>query len=287
MTETTMPDKALIVCADDFAVNTSASLGIARLAQLGRISATSVMALSPRWAQDAALLRELRGQLDVGLHLDWTSEFAVAAGHGLSLGAAMRRALLGGFAPLPASVVIERQLDLFEAHWQAPPDYVDGHQHVHQFAGIREALVAALQRRYGSARHQPYLRLARPPSGLADLKSRIIAAMGAQPLQALADRAGLPYAPALTGVYDFKATAQRFAELMARWLARSPGGTIVMCHPAQAAEPGDEIGSARVQEYSYLAGSDYTAALHQARVRVARWRDLGPAIESSRHETSD
>ena len=42
--------KAVILCADDFAVNASASLGIAKLAGLGRISATSAMVLSPRWA---------------------------------------------------------------------------------------------------------------------------------------------------------------------------------------------------------------------------------------------
>ena len=94
------PERALrgvIVCADDFAVNASASMGIAKLAGMQRISATSAMVLSPRWAQDVALLQDLRGQIDVGLHLDWTSDFALACGHGMSLGAAMRRAWLGGF----------------------------------------------------------------------------------------------------------------------------------------------------------------------------------------------
>jgi hypothetical protein len=42
--------KGVILCADDFAVHESASLGIAHLARLGRISATSAMVLSPRWA---------------------------------------------------------------------------------------------------------------------------------------------------------------------------------------------------------------------------------------------
>ncbi|HEY5580029.1 MAG TPA: ChbG/HpnK family deacetylase, partial [Rhodoferax sp.] len=91
------PMKGVILCADDFAVNASASAGIAKLGAMGRISATSVMVLSPRWPQDVALLQSLRGRIDVGLHLDWTSDFALAAGHGLSLGAAMLKAVLGGF----------------------------------------------------------------------------------------------------------------------------------------------------------------------------------------------
>ena len=268
--EATEP-KRLILCADDFAVNASASLGIAQLAALGRISATSVMVLSPRWAQDVALLQDVRGRLDVGLHLDWTSEFAVAAGHGLSLGAAMVKAVLGGFDQAAARAVIEHQLDAFEAQWQAPPDYVDGHQHVQQFAGIRDALVQALTSRYGAlGARKPYLRLSRAPAGGADLKSRVIASMGASALEKIAGGACLTRAAALLGVYDFAGDQARYARLMARWLTDAPAGSIIMCHPAQAAEPSDSIGVARAQEFAYLRGADFPAALAQARVQLVR-----------------
>ena len=266
-------EKGVIVCADDFAVNQSASLGIAKLAHLKRISATSAMVLSPRWPQDVALLNDLRGCMDVGLHLDWTSDFALAAGHGMPLGRAMRRALLGGFDPAQARVVIERQLDLFEAQWQAPPDYVDGHQHVQQFAGVREALVAVLLRRYGMQAVTPYLRISRAPAGMADLKSRVIAWMGANALESIAASSGLKRARGLFGIYGFDGGPARYADLMTRWLARAPAGAILMCHPAQAAEPGDEIGVARAQEFAYLASSEFARALQQAHVAVVRGCD--------------
>ena len=262
--------RGVIVCADDFAVNASASMAIAKLAHLGRISATSAMVLSPRWAQDAGMLQYLRGRIDVGLHLDWTSEFALAAGHGMSLGRAMRQALLGGFDQAQAHIVIERQLDLFEARWQAPPDFVDGHQHVQQFAGIREALVAVLLRRYGTQADKPYLRISRAPPGLADMKSRVIAWMGANALESVANSAFLTRARGLFGIYNFDGGPQRYAELMVGWLARAPAGAILMCHPAQAAEPGDDIGVARVQEFSYLASEAFVQALRQAGVTVVR-----------------
>ena len=70
------PLKNLVLCADDFALSASVSEAIVRLAQARRISATSAMVLSPRWTEDAARLKTLRGQIDVGLHLDWTSDFA-------------------------------------------------------------------------------------------------------------------------------------------------------------------------------------------------------------------
>jgi len=165
--------KPLVLCADDYAQEAGVSHAIVQLARQGRLSATSAMVLSPRWRQDAAPLAELRERLDVGLHLDWTSPYAQAAGHGLTLARAMRRALMGGFEQSGARTVIERQLDLFEAHWQAAPDHVDGHQHVQQFAGIREPLVELLARRYGMKK--PWLRLSRAPLGQRDLKSRVIA----------------------------------------------------------------------------------------------------------------
>lgn len=262
--------RGIIVCADDFAVHQSASMGIARLARMGRISATSAMVLSPRWAQDVALLQDLRGQIDVGLHLDWTSDFAVTAGHGMSLAQAMRRALLGGFDRLRASGVIERQLDAFEAHWQAPPDFVDGHQHVQQFSGIDQALIAVLVRRYGQSSVKPYLRISRAPSGSAGLKGRVIGWMGARNLEKMADNDGIKRASALWGIYDFSGGPARYASLMQRWLTQAHAGSILMCHPAQAAEPGDEIGVARVQEFAYLAGPGFAAALTQANVYPLR-----------------
>jgi predicted glycoside hydrolase/deacetylase ChbG (UPF0249 family) len=260
--------KPLILCADDFAFNAAASRGIAQLAALGRISATSVMVLSRRWAEDVALLQALRGRIDVGLHLDWTSDFAREAGHGLTLGAAMLKAALGGFDKAAARTVIERQLDAFEAQWRAPPDHVDGHQHVQQFAGIREALVEALAARYPDAR--PYLRISRVPMAQADFKSRVITAMGAAALEKIAAKAHVKRATALSGIYDFAGDEARYAREMAGWLQTTPAGAIIMCHPALQAEPGDSIGVARAQEFSYLSGADFPLALARLGVELVR-----------------
>ena len=269
--------KRLILCADDFAIHAAASEGIAALARAGRLSATSAMVLSPRWAGDAVLLQELRGRIDVGLHLDWTSDFARASGHGLSLRGAMLRALLGGFDRAAARALIERQLDAFEAVWQAPPDHIDGHQHVQQFAGIREALVEAIQARYpatgGAERRpqlRPYLRLSTGTASDQRFKTRLIGGMGAAALARLAGAAGIACAPALSGIYDFDGGGAAYGARMAHWLQDAPEAAIVMCHPELRAEAGDEIGPARAWEYAYLASDAFAQALAQAGVALAR-----------------
>ena len=261
--------KRLILCADDFAANASISQGIAVLARAGRISATSAMVLSPRWAGDAGLLRDMHGRIDVGLHLDWTSGFARAAGHGMSLGSAMRTAVLGGFDQAAARAVIERQLDAFEAVWKAPPDHIDGHQHVQQFAGIREALVAVVRARY-AINNRAYFRLSTGEGADKSLKMRVISRLGADALAGLAKAAEIACAPALSGVYDFSGGAQRYAQLMDHWLRAAPEGAIVMCHPALRAEAGDAIGAARVWEYACLAGDAFAGSLARAGAVLSR-----------------
>lgn len=264
--------RAIVLCADDFALGAGVSCGIAALAAQGRLSATSAMVLSPRWREDVALLQPLRGQIDVGLHLDWTSEFAVEAGHGLPLGTLMVRAALGGLRRTAVRAVVERQLDAFEAHWKAPPDHIDGHQHVQQFRGIREVLVEAVQRRY--PRQRPWLRVSLAPPGQRDFKARTIAAWGAQALIAQAERACVPHAALLSGIYAFAGGQAAYAQRMARWLRDAPAGTVLMCHPAQGADPGDAIGPARDWEGAYLASGDFAQALADTGVRLARGHEL-------------
>ena len=269
--------KPLVLCADDYAQHAGVTRAVLALAAQGRLTATSAMVLSPRWREDAAPLREWREQLDVGLHLDFTSDFAVAAGHGLSLGAAMRRALLGGFDPADARVVIERQLDAFEAAWGAPPDHVDGHQHVQQFAGIRTPLVQVLVRRYGA--RPPWLRVSRGRASQRTLKSWVIASLGAGALEKIAAHARIPCASALSGIYDFTGDEAGYAHRMAGWLAGSPAGTLLMCHPGaapEAADGPDPIAAARAWEFAHFASAAFAAQCATAGVRLVRGSILYP-----------
>lgn len=266
--------KKLVLCADDFALHSGASQGIAALAQQGCLTATSVMVLSPHWPQDAALLAPLRGRIDVGLHLDWTSEFALAAGHGMSLPRALLASCLRRISPADARPVIEQQLQAFERVWQAPPDHVDGHQHVQQFPGIRQALIAVLAERYGQALSAPYLRISKLPPGQADFKAGVIAAMGAESLRRLARRHGLPSAKALAGVYGFDDAPLSYAQRMQEWLATSPEGTLLMCHPAQAVDAHDEIGPARLREFSHLGSAEFQAQRQQHGIELVRGAQL-------------
>ena len=276
--------KHLILNADDFAFNAAVSRGIVTLAQKGRLTATSAMTLSPRWVTDAPALAELRGQIDVGLHLDWTSPFAVDAGHGRGLKRAMLSAVMGGFNKTAARVAIERQLDAFEQVWQAPPSHIDGHQHVHQFKGIRDALVDIMAKRYNSmpSAQKPYLRVSKGAFSWFDVKANVIASLNSNAIKNIAVKANITPSRGLFGIYNFEGSEADFGKLMSQWLRSAREHTIIMCHPAQGAldalDVKDSIAAARQREFNYLASEAFAEALVHTKVSLKNLNSAGKSI---------
>lgn len=235
------------------------------------------MSTAPAWAAGAAALRQrFATNLDLGLHLNLTE--AVAPGH-------WRRPL----APLIVSACLHllpvdrlraemaAQFDAFEAALGRPPDFVDGHQHVHQLPQVRELLIETLLQRYPMRR--PWLRRTSPPAsrlaGGADArKQRRIAALGAQALSAQAAECGFPQNRGFVGVYDFGGSDEDYAARMGAWCAEIGDGGLLMCHPASRARAGDPIGAARQREYALLRGEAFGALLHAQGLVVSRLSEV-------------
>jgi predicted glycoside hydrolase/deacetylase ChbG (UPF0249 family) len=198
----------------------------------------------------------VRERLDVGVHLDWTSGFAVNAGMRRGLAATKLFAALRCCNQKSIEVQIERQLDAFEAQWQAPPDHIDSHQHVHQLPVFRQALMNVLMRRYGTIAHRPWLRSS---SGVAMLEK-------------LARSYAWPTVGPVLGEYGFNASMDDYARHMQTWLTSLPAGkpALIMCNPAVSAQADDPLGNTRKREFAYLAGHDFVQHLVDASVRVVR-----------------
>ena len=72
------------------------------------------------------------------------------------MGKLTRLALTRSIDRAELAAEIDAQLQSFEDAMQAPPDFIDGHQHAHALPLIRDVLVKAIIARYGAA--PPYLR---------------------------------------------------------------------------------------------------------------------------------
>jgi chitin disaccharide deacetylase len=233
--------RPVILCADDYAMTPGISAGIEELAEAGRLSATSALVTTPYWVIHARRLLPFRSRLAIGLHLNLTLGSPLGAMPDLApagalpgLKSLLGKALAGG---VPYHEIVNetgRQLDRFESELGHPPDFVDGHQHVHALPRVRRAVMAALRRRF--ARHWPPL--VRDPAdravviiarGVGVAKSLALAALSAGFGQ-LVRRVGFPTNHGFSGVSMFDERVPYTRELE-RFFA-SPGPRhLVMCHP--------------------------------------------------------
>ncbi|HQQ70207.1 MAG TPA: ChbG/HpnK family deacetylase [Alicycliphilus sp.] len=263
-----MTERRITLCADDFALHPLVDEAVVQLAQAGRLSATSCMSTAPRWRAAAPQLLPLRGRIQLGLHFNLTEGHGGAhAAH--SLGQVLAAAYLRRLAPAQLRDAWRRQLDAFEDAIGGAPDFIDGHQHVHQLPGVREALLAELQQRY-AGRAMPWVRSTVPAGSLwRDPKAAVIAALGGWQATRLLRRAGVPMNRGFGGVYGFDApSAEAYGARMQAWLAQARDGSLLMCHPAAAEVPGDAIGAQRPVEFAYLMSEAFARDLRQQGCRL-------------------
>lgn len=269
-----LEEKRILVCADDFGLHPSVDEGILSLAARERLSAASCLVDGPSFAAHATYLNA--SGLQCGLHLNFTEALG-GASMCLPLGQLIRACWARRLEPAALAQEIARQLDRYEEVMGRMPDYVDGHQHVHQFPQIREALLQELQRRYSPPGRLPWLRCTRaaPQPGVAPairMKAHLIALLGSGRLERLARQRGFRMNRGFLGVYGFRGGARGYAALLRQWLAAAREGDLIMCHPATAGVPGDPLGGQRRAEYEAWSADETAAWLAECGVSVVRGR---------------
>jgi len=255
--------KRLCVCVDDFGLHAGINAAALDLVARGRVHALACQVGGSAWRAGASELRSF-GRVDVGLHLDLTER--PLRWPLQPLGTLVAASLLRRLDVAALETEIEMQLNRFESAIGRPPDFIDGHQHVHQLPQVREALLAVLLRR-GS--HRPWLRntcrrTPLPGSPLMRFKPWLIEQLGAAALARQARRVGFQRNQALLGVYDFTPSAPGYAALLQGWLGAAADGDLLMCHPSRPVRCGtDAILDARMAEFDVLAGAGFGVLLSE------------------------
>lgn len=264
-----MSRKKVIINADDVGMHPAVDFAIAELAEKGIISSASLMSLGA--PVDDALDVMANREVDLGLHLDFTSTFANQRyGTAYSVKSLIIAAWRRQLDPKHVRNVINEQLSRFEELVGAPPAFIDGHEHVHQFPTVRETLFQVLRDRYP---HQRFLIRSTNPASWRGTKAAIIAALGSRATRRLAVDAGHQCNTDFGGVYDFS-PASDLHGLWSGWLhAIKPNGGLIMCHPARSFIAEDPISPARVREFQFLASGECAGLLSEYAVQVSSWNE--------------
>jgi hypothetical protein len=271
------PRRRIILCADDYGISPAVSGAIRDLVARRRINATSVMVVAPSFSRgEAAALRQAAGDhAAIGLHLTLTAPYRPASQHFaplrrgafFPLAAMARRGLSRSLVPALLDAEIAAQVAAFHEAFGRAPDYVDGHQHIHVFPQIGEALLRVVKHAAPTAWVRQCGRAVRKnlePKGLVlDALSRR--------LQRLAAAHGVQTNPGFAGTYAFRASAD-FAKLFPHFLDGLPDGGVVMCHPGKVdAELSrlDPLTNLREREYAYFLDEAFPQVLAARGVALA------------------
>jgi predicted glycoside hydrolase/deacetylase ChbG (UPF0249 family) len=265
------------LCADDYGISPAVSDAIRDLIARRRISAASVMVTAPSFSHvEAAALREAAGHhAAIGLHLTLTAPFPphthgfapLRRGAFLPLAAMARRALSRSLKPALLEAEIAGQFAAFRLAFGRAPDYVDGHQHIHVFPQVSEALLRVAKH---AAPHAWLRQCGRAVRKNPEPKGLILDALSRR-FRRLADEHGLRTNPAFAGTYAFRAGAD-YARLFPKFLVGLPEGGVVMCHPGKVdAELTrlDPLTHLREREYSFFLSNDFPQLLAKHGVVLA------------------
>jgi predicted glycoside hydrolase/deacetylase ChbG (UPF0249 family) len=262
--------RRIFLVADDYGISPGVNAAIRDLIARGRLNATSVMVGTPSFQRsEAASLSVLNAagpRAAIGLHVTLTAPFRPVSENYRPLreGAFLRLEDTGGNAMLRRLDLpsLERevaaQFRAFAAAFGRPPDYVDGHQHMHIFPQIREAVIGATKEHAPQAWIRQCGRVSALHHRLSDPKGLFLDWLSAG-FRKRAVQAGIRTNPAFAGTYDFSPHAD-FAALFPRFLKHLPEGSVVMCHPGHvdAELRGlDPVTTAREKEYAYFAGEQF------------------------------
>jgi chitin disaccharide deacetylase len=272
-----MSERRIILCADDYGISPAVSDAIRELIGRRRINATSVMVVAPSFNQDEAdTLLKAAGPCPIGLHVTLTAPFRplssgfapVRDGVLLPLSAMLLRAHLRSLGPKLLATEIAKQFDAFNRAFGRPPDFVDGHQHVHIFPQVRDAFLRVAQEKAPNAWVRQCER-ARGSGRLADLKALVLDRHSIY-FRKLAARHGVRTNPAFAGTYAFVPDAD-YAALFPTFLDGMPDGGLIMCHPGKVdAELArlDPVTDLREREFSYFSGDAFPRLLTERDVAI-------------------
>lgn len=267
-----MTGRRFRLVADDYGLSPGVSEGIRQLLDRGRLSGTGCMTLFPEWAESARAMRDLSPNAEMGLHLTLTDFGGLSGwGHLPHLKELITGVSRGAITADKVFPELDAQLDRFTAEFGRLPAYLDGHQHVHFLAPVRQWIIARFAHLPDA--EKPWVRGGPTRKGApAGLWPKILFIRGlATGFDRQMRAAGLPVKGPLAGFYAWQKPGL-FAEAMTTLVRSLPDGAVVMCHPGlvdDVLRARDVLTDSRAEELEFLAGDRFAALLDRAGATLA------------------
>lgn len=206
------------LCADDFGMSADINEAIIMLTQKNKLSAVSCMTNYPYWKQGATALREQK-HIELGLHFNIES-------------AKLPILIIRAYLRLLNKKAIRKHLDnqyqgFIDGIGQAP-DFIDGHQHIHQLPVIRNILLDFIKEKKLTSTCWVRSTKNRQKS----LKAKIINLLGGKHLDTQLKKNGINHNTDFSGIYSFH-TSKDYANHLDHFINTVLTNGLIMCHPGK------------------------------------------------------
>jgi len=264
--------KTIVLCADDYGQNQFISQAIIALLEQDCLSATSCMTTTSEWQNTANSLVPFKNKVDIGLHFNLTEGQLLTSGmKTMPLSGLIMRAYWRLLDAAKIERELNAQLDAFNVAMGQLPDFLDGHQHIHQLPVIRDVLFKVYEQRL--RQKGVYIRCVYDEQlfmQMPNMKKLTIQLLGAGRFKRELIKRNIPHNTGFSGIYSFK-DASQYAQIFPQFLRNISDGGLIMCHPGYMTDVGgDKIVAARVHEFHYLIGEQFKRDCSIAQVRVGR-----------------
>ena len=294
-------NKDIILCADDFAQNEAVSEGILLLGTKNKINAISCLVNFPLWPEAHQELHRLKNTHYIGLHFNLSFGHALSAQwqsqHGqqfTGLASLLKKSYFRQLNSTAVEAEILAQLDAFTNATGMLPDFIDGHQHVHQLPIIRDLWLHL----YRFRKLNFFFRST--SNGWSDFvsikgfpKQQLIPLLGGITFKHRLKKESIPTNTSFAGIYTLNQGAN-YRDYFKHFLATSQHEGLIMCHPGMpSTDSSDPQYQNRHYELEYFMSDQYVADMKeksfQLKLKHEDFSTMKPStnVLKNQHPSSD
>lgn len=262
--------KNIILCADDYGQNAAISQAIIDLVKEKKLSAVSCLMNFPDSEKMANWLYPFKKDIAIGLHFNLTQGKPLSSGlsNMYSLKELLVKSQLHRLDKKIIAAELRAQFEKFVGVFGKAPDFIDGHQHIHQFPQIRDVVFELYDKEL--RHHHAYLRCTYNRKTLFNifspsyLKQLILLFAGGLRFKKELLKRRIPHNSSFSGIYNFSGKAD-YAKLFEKFLNYVEEGGMIMCHPGLKSESEqDELYVTRPKEYDFFMSEKFTNMLNKS-----------------------
>lgn len=277
-----MTDNHLSICADDFGITSNVNLAILNLVKKKSLTEVSCIALTKSFEFDAIKLKEYKNDINIGLHLTLT-DFEPLSGNSflkkenkmLSVKELFSKCMFNKIPDIYFLEEINLQIEKFKNILGFYPDFIDGHQHIHQFPVISRCLIKILKEK----KIDDKIWIRNSSENLSSILVRRVSILKCLTLSMIGNlfknrliKENIKTNNGFSGIYDFS-KKRDYANLFEKFIIKNSNNHLIMVHPGFSDKMLINIDSVTVTrdfEYEFFSSTTFFDILKKNNINLKK-----------------